>query len=77
MQATVIVALVLHVVSGVFWAGSTFALARSSATQAREFLRPQLGAAAVAIVTGALFTCCMRAKQPLSTLSRQALFSLS
>jgi len=54
MQATVIVALILHVVSGVFWAGSTFALARSSATQAREFLRPQLGAAAVAIVTGAL-----------------------
>jgi hypothetical protein len=54
MQATVIVALILHVVSGVFWAGSTFALARFSANQGREFLRPQLGAAAVAIVTGAL-----------------------
>src|SRR5262245_48736048 len=54
MQAAVIVALILHVVSGVFWAGSTFALARFSADQGREFLRPQLGAAAVAIVTGAL-----------------------
>jgi hypothetical protein len=54
MQATVIVALVLHVVSGVFWAGSTFALARSKAPHDREFLRPQLGAAVVAIVTGAL-----------------------
>jgi hypothetical protein len=54
MQATVIVALVLHVVSGVFWAGSTFALARMGDSQARQFLRPQLGAAAIAIVTGAL-----------------------
>ena len=54
MQAIVIVALVLHVVSGVFWAGSTFALARMGGNQAREFLRPQLGAAATAIVTGAL-----------------------
>jgi hypothetical protein len=54
MQATVIVALVLHVVSGVFWAGSTFALARLGGNQGREFLRPQLGAATVAIVTGAL-----------------------
>ena len=54
MQAIVIIALVLHVVSGVFWAGSTFALARMGGNQAREFLRPQLGAAATAIVTGAL-----------------------
>lgn len=54
MQATVVVALVLHVVSGVFWAGSTFALARLGGNQGREFLRPQLGAATVAIVTGAL-----------------------
>jgi hypothetical protein len=53
MQAIVIIALVLHV-SGVFWAGSTFALARMGGNQAREFLRPQLGAAATAIVTGAL-----------------------
>ena len=54
MQATVVVAVVLHVLSGVFWAGSTFALARLGGNQARQFLRPQLGAAAVAIVTGVL-----------------------
>jgi hypothetical protein len=54
MQAIVVIALVLHVVTGVFWAGSTFALARMGVNQAREFLRPQLGAAATAIVTGAL-----------------------
>ena len=54
MQAIVIIVLVLHVVSGVFWAGSTFALAQMGGNQAREFLRPQLGAAATAIGTGAL-----------------------
>lgn len=54
MQATVVIALVLHVLSGVFWAGTTFALARLGGNQARYLLRPQLGAAAIAIVTGAL-----------------------
>ena len=78
MQATVIVALILHVVSGVFWAGSTFALARSSATQAREFLRPQLGAAAVAIVTGALLWHLLHEGQAASehVLATGAIFAL-
>ncbi|MEN3375287.1 MAG: hypothetical protein V7604_642, partial [Hyphomicrobiales bacterium] len=52
MQAILIVTLVLHVLSGVFWAGSTFALARIGGNQADRFFRPQMGAAAVAIVTG-------------------------
>jgi len=52
MQATLIVTLVLHVLSGVFWAGSTFALARTGGNLAERFFRPQMGAAAVAIVTG-------------------------
>src|ERR1700736_4031080 len=52
MQATLIIALVLHVLSGVFWAGSTFALARTGGNQADRFFRPQMGAATVAIVTG-------------------------
>jgi hypothetical protein len=52
MQATLIIALVLHVLSGVFWAGSTFALARTGGNQAERFFRPQMGAATVAIVTG-------------------------
>jgi hypothetical protein len=54
MQATIVIALVLHVLSGVFWAGTTFALARLGGNQASYLLRPQLGAAAIAIVTGAL-----------------------
>ena len=52
MQATLIIALVLHVLSGVFWTGSTFALARTGGNQAERFFRPQMGAATVAIVTG-------------------------
>jgi hypothetical protein len=52
VQATLIVALVLHVLSGVFWAGSTFALARIGGKQAERLFRPQMGAATVAIVTG-------------------------
>jgi len=54
MQATLIAALVLHVLSGVFWAGSTFALARIGGNLAERLFRPQMGAAAVAIVTGGL-----------------------
>jgi cell division protein FtsW (lipid II flippase) len=54
MQATLIVVLVLHVLSGVFWAGTTFALARMAGNDAEQFLRPQMGAAAVAVVTGVL-----------------------
>jgi len=52
MQATLILALVLHVLSGVFWAGSTFALARVGGNLAEWLFRPQMGAATVAIVTG-------------------------
>jgi hypothetical protein len=53
MQTTLIVALVLHVLSGVFWAGSTFVLARTGGDQAGRLFRPQMGAAAVAVVSGA------------------------
>ena len=52
MQTTLIVTLMLHVLSGVFWAGTTFALARTAGNQAALFFRPQMGAAAVAVVTG-------------------------
>src|SRR5262249_30447475 len=54
MRITLIVALVLHVLSGVFWAGTTFALARMRGNQADLFFRPQMGAAAIAVVTGAV-----------------------
>jgi hypothetical protein len=54
MQATLIATLVLHVLSGVFWAGSTFVLARTGGYQADQFFRPQMGAATGAVLTGAL-----------------------
>jgi len=54
MRTTLIVTLVLHVLSGVFWAGTTFALARTAGNQAELFFRPQMGAAAVAVATGGL-----------------------
>jgi hypothetical protein len=54
MRIILIVALVLHVLSGVFWAGTTFALARTAGNQADLFFRAQMGAAAIAVVTGGL-----------------------
>jgi hypothetical protein len=54
MQVTVIVTLVLHVLAGVFWAGATFVLARTGGYLADRFFRPQMGAATVAVLTGAL-----------------------
>ena len=54
MQIALIAALVLHVLSGVFWAGSTFVLARTGGNQADRLFRPQMGAAVVAVVTGAV-----------------------
>src|ERR1700691_744816 len=54
MQATAVIELVLHVLSGGFWSGTTFSLARLGGNQASYLLRPQPGAAAIAVVTGAL-----------------------
>lgn len=54
MQVILIVTQVLHVLSGVFWAGTTFALARMSGDQATPMLRPQMGAAVIAVATGGL-----------------------
>jgi hypothetical protein len=54
MQITLIITLVLHVLSGVFWAGSTFALARAGGNQGTQLFRPQMGAATIAVVTGAV-----------------------
>jgi hypothetical protein len=51
MQIILLVTLALHILSGV-WAGSTFALARTGATAADQLFRPQMGAAAAAVITG-------------------------
>jgi hypothetical protein len=52
MQITLPMTLTLHLLAGVFWAGSTFALARTAAASADLLFWPQIVAAAGAIVTG-------------------------
>jgi len=52
MPITLAVTFVLHVASGVFWAGSTFALARTGAASADKLFRPQMGAAVAVVITG-------------------------
>jgi uncharacterized membrane protein len=53
MQIALIIALSLHVLSSVFWAGSSFTLARTGGAGGEQLFGPQMGAALVAIVTGA------------------------
>ncbi|MBN9241444.1 MAG: hypothetical protein J0I98_01480 [Mesorhizobium sp.] len=54
MQYVYIVVLGLHVLTGVFWAGVTFTIARDPEIRAERFFAPQMGAATVAVITGAL-----------------------
>jgi hypothetical protein len=54
MHTVIVLTLVLHVLSGVFWAGSTFTLARMGGAGAEKLLRPQLGCATMVVLTGAL-----------------------
>src|SRR5258705_9040415 len=42
----------LHVLSAVFWAGTSFALARTGGLGGARLFRPQMGAAFVAVITG-------------------------
>ena len=51
MQSIIIVITALHVLSSVFWAGST--LAHAGGVRAERLFRPQIGAAIVAVITGA------------------------
>lgn len=52
MQQTLAVVTILHVLPAVFWAGSTFVLARTGAAGAERLAAPQLGAATIAILSG-------------------------
>ncbi|QND59728.1 hypothetical protein [Mesorhizobium huakuii] len=54
MQYVFIVVIGLHVLAGVFWAGTTVTLARDPEIRAERFIRPQLGAAVMVFLTGAL-----------------------
>lgn len=52
MQLLLIVTLSLHVLSGVFWVGTSLTLARTGGLAGERLFRPQMGAAVVAFVTG-------------------------
>jgi uncharacterized membrane protein len=52
MQIALIIALSLHVLSSVFWAGSSFTLARIGGVGGELLFRPQMGAALIAVLTG-------------------------
>jgi hypothetical protein len=53
MPTGLILLLSLHALSSVFWAGSTFTLARNGGVGSDSLFRPQMGAAAIAFLTGA------------------------
>lgn len=52
MQTLLMVVVALHVLPGVFWAGSTFVLARTGGARAERLAYPQMGAATVAVIAG-------------------------
>ncbi|HEV3371481.1 MAG TPA: hypothetical protein VG145_02960 [Xanthobacteraceae bacterium] len=54
MQTILMLTVALHVLSGIFWAGSTFVLARIGGAGAQQLARPQMGAAALAVLTGGI-----------------------
>ena len=54
MQYVYIVVLGLHVLTGVFWAGTTITLARVPEIKAEKFLPLQMRAVGIVMVTGAL-----------------------
>ena len=54
MKTVLMLAIALHTLSAVFWAGTTFALVRGQGAGAQPLRKPQLGAAVVAILSGAL-----------------------
>ena len=54
MQVLLIITIAVHVLAAVFWAGSTFVLARNGGQGAASLLGPQIGAASLSILSGLL-----------------------
>jgi hypothetical protein len=52
MRILIIVLFAVHALAGVFWAGSTFVLARAGGDGAARLFRPQMGAATLAVLAG-------------------------
>jgi hypothetical protein len=61
MQTILMLTVALHVLPGIFWAGSTFVLARLGGAGAQQLARPRMGAAAVAMLTGGILWSLMHA----------------
>jgi hypothetical protein len=54
MQVLLIITIAVHVLASVFWAGSTFVLARNGGAGAAPLFGPQIGAATVSGLSGML-----------------------
>ena len=52
MQIDLIAVVTVHVLAAVFWAGSTFGLARTGGVSAEQLFAPQMGAATLAVLSG-------------------------
>lgn len=52
MPTLLILLIVLHVLTGVFWAGSTFVLARTAGANAERLAYPQFGSAMATLLMG-------------------------
>jgi hypothetical protein len=52
MQLILLVLIGLHVLGGVFWAGSTFAIVRSGGAGAPALFGPQMGTAIITVLAG-------------------------
>jgi hypothetical protein len=52
MQILIVVLIAVHILTGVFWAGTTFAIVRSGGAGADVLFRPQMGAGTLAILAG-------------------------
>lgn len=52
MQPIFIAVISLHVLAAMFWAGTSFTLARTGGLGGEQLFRPQMGAAVVAILAG-------------------------
>ena len=53
MSIMLVITISLHALAAVFWAGSTFVLARNGGADAEKWLRPQMGGAVIVVLTGA------------------------
>jgi len=52
MQIVLSALMALHILGGVFWAGSTFAIARTGGAGAQQLFGPQMGAATLTVLAG-------------------------